>query len=206
MPPGSSQSFVRPSDSRPFGPRMKKPSASKSTPKSSQKIHLKVAFGPRPPRPVTSRPMAPTSAPKPTGTSVSGEETSFQEFVRDKKNWMSLRRKKQNKISKSRGEHTPLQVQARCKLDELKKIQDDLDKDKDPNTAQWREQPSSSQATETTTEAAVEGDCGSDAGGGRGKGQVKDKDDEAVGVLKDLRLDEDINHVMMSKGAMCHTQ
>ncbi|KAJ0783502.1 hypothetical protein HanLR1_Chr01g0021031 [Helianthus annuus] len=39
------------------------------------------------------------------------------------------------------GSNKELQVQAQCKLDELKKIYDDLDKDKDPNASQQREQP-----------------------------------------------------------------
>ncbi|KAM0012792.1 hypothetical protein Hdeb2414_s0008g00285421 [Helianthus debilis subsp. tardiflorus] len=69
----------------------------------------------------------------------------------------------------AQGGNTPLQVQAKCKLDELKKIQDDLDKEKDPNAAQKREQPCSSQAAEAATEAAVEGESGSGASGRRGK-------------------------------------
>ncbi|MFS7986722.1 hypothetical protein Hanom_Chr11g01013641 [Helianthus anomalus] len=82
-------------------------------------------------------------------------------------------------------------------------------------------QPSSSQATEVATDAAVEGELGKDAGGSGGKGPVEgdlgdssndsdhdgimgehfitnddlEKDDEVVGIVEELRSDEDVDHV-----------
>ncbi|MFS7963823.1 hypothetical protein Hanom_Chr08g00742831 [Helianthus anomalus] len=52
-------------------------------------------------------------------------------------------------------ENSTLQVKAKCKIDELKKIHDDLDKDKDPEAARQGKQPRSSQASETATIAQV---------------------------------------------------
>ncbi|MFS7934905.1 hypothetical protein Hanom_Chr05g00397141 [Helianthus anomalus] len=123
------------------------------------------------------------------------------------------------------GENTSLQVQAQCKLDELKKIQDDLNTDKDPNASQQREQPSSSQATDVVTNAVVEGESqrGEVASGDKGPTGVKlsvlsdsdhdlqagehfisnddlDKDDEGVGIVDELRPNEDVDHAVMSKG------
>ncbi|KAJ0436056.1 hypothetical protein HanIR_Chr17g0900211 [Helianthus annuus] len=63
----------------------------------------------------------------------------------------------------AQGENSTLQVQAQCKIDELKKIRDDLDKDKDPEAARQGEQPRSSQSSETATIAQVEGESGSGA-------------------------------------------
>ncbi|MFS7944162.1 hypothetical protein Hanom_Chr06g00508841 [Helianthus anomalus] len=111
----------------------------------------------------------------------------------------------------AQGENTSLQVQAQCKLDELKKIQDDLDTDKDPNASQQREQPSGSQATEAVTNVVVEGESqrGEVASGDKGPTEVElsilsdsdhdlqagehfisnddlDKDDEVVGIVEEL--------------------
>ncbi|KAJ0746392.1 hypothetical protein HanOQP8_Chr05g0177061 [Helianthus annuus] len=101
----------------------------------------------------------------------------------------------------AQGENTinrQLQVQAQCKLDELKKIQDDLDRDKDPNALQQREQPSSTQATETATDAVVEGESGSGAGGDKGKNLVQSK--ASLSSLSDGSDDEDTTdeHYLMN--------
>ncbi|KAM0028940.1 hypothetical protein Hdeb2414_s0018g00520041 [Helianthus debilis subsp. tardiflorus] len=48
------------------------------------------------------------------------------------------------------------QVQAQCKMDELKKIREDLDKEKDPNASKQGEQSRSARAPEAATPAHVE--------------------------------------------------
>ncbi|MFS7910894.1 hypothetical protein Hanom_Chr02g00111531 [Helianthus anomalus] len=125
----------------------------------------------------------------------------------------------------AQGENMSLQVQAQCKLDELKKIQDDLDTDKDPNAFQQRGQPSSSQATEAVTNPVVEGESqrGEVASGDKFPTEVElsvlsdsghdlqagehvisnddlDKDDEVVGIVEELRPNEYVDHAVMSKG------
>ncbi|MFS8024823.1 hypothetical protein Hanom_Chr16g01467901 [Helianthus anomalus] len=65
------------------------------------------------------------------------------------------------------GENTALQVQAQCKIDDLNKIRDDLDKDKDPKAARQGAQTRSSQASKAATVAQVEGESGSEAEAGQ---------------------------------------
>ncbi|MFS7997917.1 hypothetical protein Hanom_Chr12g01147641 [Helianthus anomalus] len=81
------------------------------------------------------------------------------------------------------------QVQAQCKLNELKKIQDDLDGHKDPNASQLREQPSGTQATETATNTAVEGSSVVELVGDKGKSLVHV--DASLSSMSDEPDDED---------------
>ncbi|XP_035840433.1 uncharacterized protein LOC110906530 [Helianthus annuus] len=76
------------------------------------------------------------------------------------------------------------QVQAKCKMDELKKLRDDLDKDKDPNAAKQGEQSRSARAPEAATSAHVEGESSGAAAGGD-KGPV----DSDISALSDSELD-----------------
>ncbi|KAJ0619725.1 hypothetical protein HanHA89_Chr02g0074501 [Helianthus annuus] len=76
------------------------------------------------------------------------------------------------------------QVQAKCQMDELKKIRDDFDKDKDPNASKQGEQSRSARAPEAATSAHAEGESSGAAIGGD-KGPV----DSDTGVLSDSELD-----------------
>ncbi|KAJ0830137.1 hypothetical protein HanPSC8_Chr15g0651741 [Helianthus annuus] len=69
-------------------------------------------------------------------------------------------------------------------MDELKKIRDDLNKDKDPNAAKQGEQSRSARAPEAATSAHVEGESSGAAAGGD-KGPV----DSDTGALSDSELD-----------------
>ncbi|KAJ0790349.1 hypothetical protein HanPI659440_Chr05g0214451 [Helianthus annuus] len=64
------------------------------------------------------------------------------------------------------------QVQAQCKMNELKKIGEDLDKDKDPNASKQGEQSRSARAPEAATPTYVEGESSGAATGGD-KGPVE---------------------------------
>ncbi|KAJ0733711.1 hypothetical protein HanPI659440_Chr11g0411381 [Helianthus annuus] len=85
------------------------------------------------------------------------------------------------------------QVQAKCKMDELKKIRDDLDKDKDPNAAKQGEQSRRACAPETATSAHVEGESSGAAAGGD-KGPVESD----TGALSDSELDHAADLVLGS--------
>ncbi|KAF5780756.1 hypothetical protein HanXRQr2_Chr11g0475621 [Helianthus annuus] len=113
----------------------------------------------------------------------------------------------------AQGENSTLQVQAQCKIDELKKIRDDLDKDKDPEAARQGEQPRSSQAFEAATIAQVEGESGSGAMAGQDMGPsvaddsgslsdpddhdfssdvILDEGDVLIGPVEEWRTDDEI--------------
>ncbi|MFS7889985.1 hypothetical protein Hanom_Chr00s000006g01613421 [Helianthus anomalus] len=90
------------------------------------------------------------------------------------------------------------QVQAQCKLNELKKIQDDLDGHKDPNASQLREQPSGTQATETATDTTVEGSSVVELVGDKGKSLVHAE--ASLSSMSDESEDEDttIEHYLIN--------
>ncbi|KAJ0578632.1 hypothetical protein HanIR_Chr05g0250121 [Helianthus annuus] len=71
-------------------------------------------------------------------------------------------------------------------MDELKKIRDDLDKDKDPNASKQGEESRSKRAPEAATSAHVEGESsGAAAGGDKGPVDV----DADAGAISDSELD-----------------
>ncbi|KAJ0609061.1 hypothetical protein HanRHA438_Chr03g0136751 [Helianthus annuus] len=81
----------------------------------------------------------------------------------------------------AQGENSDFQIQAQCKIDELKKIIDDLDKDKDkdPNAAKQGKQSRSARAPEATTSAQVEGESSGD-------GEVVEE------LVEDWRTDDEL--------------
>ncbi|KAM0044485.1 hypothetical protein Hdeb2414_s0010g00353861 [Helianthus debilis subsp. tardiflorus] len=87
---------------------------------------------------------------------------------------------------------------AQCKLDELKKIREDLDKDKDPNASKQGEQSRSTRAPEAATPAHVEGESsGAVTGGDKGPVEavaevVLEPGEVAVGTFEDWRTDDDL--------------
>ncbi|MFS7900284.1 hypothetical protein Hanom_Chr00s104324g01805171 [Helianthus anomalus] len=87
-------------------------------------------------------------------------------------------------------DNTSQQVQAQCKLDELKKIQDDLDKDKDPNASQQRrsKDPSGDKGP-AEVELSVLSDSYGDMKAGEHfiSNNDLDKDDQVVGIVEELR-------------------
>ncbi|KAM0066376.1 hypothetical protein Hdeb2414_s0002g00048301 [Helianthus debilis subsp. tardiflorus] len=90
------------------------------------------------------------------------------------------------------------QVQAQCKLDELKKIREDLDKDKDPNASKQGEQSRSTRAPEAATPAHVEGESsGAVTGGDKGPVEavaevILEPGELAEGTFEDWRTDDDL--------------
>ncbi|MFS8022155.1 hypothetical protein Hanom_Chr16g01436181 [Helianthus anomalus] len=91
----------------------------------------------------------------------------------------------------AQGENSDFQIQAQCKINELKKIRDDLDKDKDPDAAMQGEQSRNARAPEAATSAQVEGESSGAAAGGD-KGPV----DADTGALSDSELDPDVDLVL----------
>ncbi|KAJ0616767.1 hypothetical protein HanIR_Chr02g0094151 [Helianthus annuus] len=90
------------------------------------------------------------------------------------------------------------QVQAQCKMDELKKIREDLDKDKDPNASKQGEQSRSTRAPEAATPAHVEGESsGAVTGGDKGPVEavaevILEPGEVAEGTFEDWRTDDDL--------------
>ncbi|KAJ0586709.1 hypothetical protein HanIR_Chr04g0154851 [Helianthus annuus] len=90
------------------------------------------------------------------------------------------------------------QVQAQCKMDELKKIREDLDKDKDPNASKQGEQSRSTRAPEAATPAHVEGESsGAVTGGDKGPVEavaevILEPGEVAVGTFEDWHTDDDL--------------
>ncbi|MFS7931295.1 hypothetical protein Hanom_Chr04g00354311 [Helianthus anomalus] len=92
----------------------------------------------------------------------------------------------------NQGENSTLQLQAQCKIDELKKIRDDLDKDKDPEAPRKGEQQRTSQASETTTIAQVKGESGSGATAGQDMGPSVADDFGSLSDPDDHELSSDV--------------
>ncbi|KAF5797658.1 hypothetical protein HanXRQr2_Chr07g0283241 [Helianthus annuus] len=88
-------------------------------------------------------------------------------------------------------ENSDFQIHAQCKIDELKKIRDDLDKDKDPDAAMQGEQSRNAPAPEAATSAQVEGESSGAAAEGD-KGPV----DADTGALSDSELDPAVDLVL----------
>ncbi|KAM0047213.1 hypothetical protein Hdeb2414_s0009g00325831 [Helianthus debilis subsp. tardiflorus] len=90
------------------------------------------------------------------------------------------------------------QVQAQCKMDELKKIREDLDKDKDPNASKQGEQSRSARAPEAATPAHVEGESsGATTGGDKGPVEavaelVLEPGEVVEETFEDWRTDDDL--------------
>ncbi|KAJ0681756.1 hypothetical protein HanPI659440_Chr16g0639661 [Helianthus annuus] len=90
------------------------------------------------------------------------------------------------------------EVQAKCKMDELKKIREDLDKDKDPNASKQGEQSRSARAPEAATPAHVEGESsGAAAGGDKGPAEadaelVLGAGEVVEETFEDWRTDDDL--------------
>ncbi|MFS7952994.1 hypothetical protein Hanom_Chr07g00613441 [Helianthus anomalus] len=85
-------------------------------------------------------------------------------------------------------------------INELKKIRDNFDKDKDPEVARQGEQPRSSQASETATIAQVEGESGSGATAGQDMGPSAADDSGSLSDPDDHDDHELSSNVFLDEG------